>query len=439
MTAVAGRLEVAAGQGLLCRRGRSLLYTPEASERAEPLIAAFKDPAQSDPGEAVAGAMVTAEFGLADFVVVDWRQRVHIMVFGDLALATDHPALPLLTGAGSSTWVEHSLRGAQGEVTIEVDAAEAATDSDLRDGEVPAGGFRLGLIVDVESSMGPADTIPAQLQARVTAPSPAPPAPSTGLASEPDAPLLPDPVPPPTFTAGIETLPAPDAVPGVATVPAASSQTPVEEPDDEWAKLLAGPEAAGTFADNTPPLDQTPTPSLIPPSDLALADDGTETQFDDRYPPRGDSDGDDSPDLIATAYCQAGHANGPDIVLCRLCSAPIVGDAVPVHHPELGVLILSDGQRVPLTKTTVFGRNPSVTDPGSEQVIQLDGEKVSRNHGAIVVDGWSVLVEDLGSRNGTRIVIDGYAPSLVEPGHRVPIEIGTTVFFGAEAVRYEAG
>ena len=53
---------------------------------------------------------------------------------------TDHPALPMLSGAGSGSWVERRLGAFDGAVTVSV-GGPAEEHSDLVLGRVRAGGF----------------------------------------------------------------------------------------------------------------------------------------------------------------------------------------------------------------------------------------------------------------------------------------------------------
>ena len=66
------------------------------------------------------------------------------MAFGEVDIETDQPTMPMLSGAGSRTWVEHTMAQPTA-ATVEVNAQEVDASSDLEVGTVPAGGFRLEL------------------------------------------------------------------------------------------------------------------------------------------------------------------------------------------------------------------------------------------------------------------------------------------------------
>jgi hypothetical protein len=137
-------LRLAPGTGLVVRRPTALLYsaTPDPV-----LIEAFV--AAPDGGElqALASATVGAGFSVGPFVGLSWGGLVRVMAFGDVAVETDQPSLPMLSGAGSRTWVEHTVPVTGGAV-VEVRGADTDAATDLVAGTVLAGGFRLELDVD---------------------------------------------------------------------------------------------------------------------------------------------------------------------------------------------------------------------------------------------------------------------------------------------------
>ena len=55
------------------------------------------------------------------------------MVFGDVAVETDQPSLPMLSGAGSRTWVEHTLP-LTGAASLAVAGGDADASTDLAAG-----------------------------------------------------------------------------------------------------------------------------------------------------------------------------------------------------------------------------------------------------------------------------------------------------------------
>jgi hypothetical protein len=96
--------------GTAARRGEALLFVPApVSARWQQLLDDFVD-ASSD-GDAIAAVhetLVDESFALDPFVIVSWGVG-RVFVFGDMELTSDMPALPMISGCGSTTWVEHGL------------------------------------------------------------------------------------------------------------------------------------------------------------------------------------------------------------------------------------------------------------------------------------------------------------------------------------------
>jgi pSer/pThr/pTyr-binding forkhead associated (FHA) protein len=69
----------------------------------------------------------------------------------------------------------------------------------------------------------------------------------------------------------------------------------------------------------------------------------------------------------------------------------------------------------------------------------VDAEStVSRVHAKVQLEGWQVLLTDLGSANGTRIRPPGAkAEQPLDPQVPVRLRYGTEVFVGARGLRYE--
>ena len=89
-------------------------------------------------------AVVEAGFDVPAFVALAWGTQLRAMAFGEIDIETDQPTMPMLSGAGSRTWVEHTMAQPTA-ATVEVNAEGVDASSDLEIGTVPAGGFRLEL------------------------------------------------------------------------------------------------------------------------------------------------------------------------------------------------------------------------------------------------------------------------------------------------------
>lgn len=108
-------------------------------------------------------------------------------------------------------------------------------------------------------------------------------------------------------------------------------------------------------------------------------------------------------------------------------------------------LILPDGRSEPLAGAVIVGRAPS---PSAFRTLRgarpltLTGveEDISRSHVAVAVEGDTVVVTDLHSRNGTLIVLPGKSPQKLRAGEPTTVVTGTVVDLGSGAtLTVEAG
>jgi hypothetical protein len=150
--------------------------------------------------------------------------------------------------------------------------------------------------------------------------------------------------------------------------------------------------------------------------------------------------------LVPALVCPEGHVCPPTGAACPRCGAPLPADPVPVLRPALGVLRTSLGDAITLDRGVLMGRNPRVESdaadgPERPHIVKLPGAggDISRNHLQVTLDGWHVLVTDLGSTNGTLVTPPGRDPQQLRPGEPTLIEPGTLVVL-AEGIdfRYEA-
>ncbi|MDN4614968.1 FHA domain-containing protein [Leifsonia sp. F6_8S_P_1B] len=117
-------------------------------------------------------------------------------------------------------------------------------------------------------------------------------------------------------------------------------------------------------------------------------------------------------------------------------STEAVAPPLPAR-PTFSVL-LSDGRREPLSAPVVVGRAPSVSAvpslPGARPVTLTSAEDdISRSHVAVSVEGDSVVVTDLHSRNGTLIVLPGKSPQKLRSGEPTTVVVGTLIDLGSGA------
>jgi hypothetical protein len=136
--------------------------------------------------------------------------------------------------------------------------------------------------------------------------------------------------------------------------------------------------------------------------------------------------------------CPSGHPNPPAATMCRICGIGL-GDADPVSMPRplLGRLLFSNGTEVQLDRPAIVGRLPKAERVSARELPQLvtvpsPDKDISRNHLEVRIDGWHVLVVDLGSTNGTVVTMPGQPPERLRAGEEQPIVPGTVVTIADE-------
>jgi hypothetical protein len=149
--------------------------------------------------------------------------------------------------------------------------------------------------------------------------------------------------------------------------------------------------------------------------------------------------------IVLGVYCKNGHFGDPSARSCVVCgvSRGRRGPAPqPGPRPPLGALVLDDNSALELNADCVVGREPTL-DPsvaaGEAHPLAIPDAAVSRVHARIHLDGWQVLLIDLGSVNGTRIRLPGKrSEQALEPNVPVPLQSGTRVLVGTQGFQYEA-
>ncbi|MEM9463977.1 MAG: FHA domain-containing protein [Actinomycetota bacterium] len=414
------------GDGLLLRAADLLLFIPEADASTDALTTAFATP---DPAAALAEALVASDFAAPAFALITWKADIELMVFGPIEVSTDQPAMPMLSGAGSQTWVEHRLRHNSEVVRIDVAPPDDET-TDLRDGTVPAGGFSVSITTGIvaepipQPEDAPAEAPPAAAVAE--APPAEEPVPEAPPVESPPAPPVsaPDAPPPPPDGAVVQSSPAP----GLDDLP------PPPVPDIDLDQL---PPPPVPFQPAPPPaVDELP-----PPAATDLVDLPPPTASD----PEATIIAGDSPDaqpLIEAKTCaNCSFFSPPFATVCRACGAALPPGDQGVHRvvrPSLGSLVFDDGTTIELDRSYEVGRQP---EPDSSDIhpVAITGAKVSRRHAKVIVRDWDVLIEDLGSRNGTTMLptgAEGEDPVLLSQGMPVAIEPGAIVHLGSSYFVY---
>src|SRR5690606_37963447 len=108
------------------------------------------------------------------------------------------------------------------------------------------------------------------------------------------------------------------------------------------------------------------------------------------------------PGQVHAVHCPAGHPNPPATDRCRGCGAAIVDPTVSiVPRPVVARLVFERGPVIDVDRTQIIGRGPVsptglVEEPNLVTVPNPDGD-LSREHTAVRLEGWDLIIEDLGS------------------------------------------
>lgn len=137
--------------------------------------------------------------------------------------------------------------------------------------------------------------------------------------------------------------------------------------------------------------------------------------------------------MVLALQCTAGHLSPSYAATCRVCGADLSDQSpIEVERPALGQLVLSNGSSVTLDKGVIFGRAPQsdIEDPARRpNEVRLIDPEISRMHASVMLDGWQVLLRDLGSQNGTILTLPGREPQQIRPQEDYILEPGSEVSF----------
>lgn len=220
----------------------------------------------------------------------------------------------------------------------------------------------------------------------------------------------------------------PTSTPAAAPTTEAAPPSPAAEPPaDDGGVISAVPWGGGAAAPGVPGgLPPLPTPDHGAAEPVPAAAAPEDAGADTGEIPSGP--------MVLAVRCSLGHHNAPHATRCRVC-----GQDLPTQTPEqtprpaLGLLRLSTGDVVTLDRGVLIGRAPRAAADASgaraPHLVRISSpdNEISRNHVEIVLDGWHVLVRDLGSTNGTTVALPGSSPVRVRPGDQQTIEPGTTI------------
>jgi hypothetical protein len=246
--------------------------------------------------------------------------------------------------------------------------------------------------------------------------------------------------------AGTESTGADVSIADVAPEPGPEIPSEQSGPANEWRPpFRVGPIAAPTELPTVAVPVALETPTAVPQAEEDTDHDGLTVVRSAVNAMRGMLPPAAPGPVVHAISCPAGHPNPPQAALCRICKEPLVyQEPVTVPRPNLGSLRFSTGQVVPLDRPVVAGRSPSVervSGADLPQLVQIDspGNDLSRSHAEVRLEGWHVLVVDLGSVNGTVVTLPGRAPERLRPGQPCPVVPGSVVTLANEVTfTYEA-
>jgi hypothetical protein len=156
-----------------------------------------------------------------------------------------------------------------------------------------------------------------------------------------------------------------------------------------------------------------------------------------------DSAESDSSQLVPGILCSRQHFNNPIARYCQVCGismAQATPNLVERPRPTLGFIVFDDGTTFALDRSYAIGRElPEVLDPDMTPLVIDDPEhSVSRRHAELRLDGWDVVVRDVGSSNGTRVWNPPASSwQRLQTGEPLTLRDGTYVAVGRRVFVYE--
>lgn len=429
-----------AGDGKLAHSGSAIIYSKEPNEDLFSL-------GQQQPSidfKAVATLVVSHEFNMAPFVVVDTEQR-KIFVFGDIVAKVDGVKLD---GSTTTTFIESAI-----EPNASVTCGHGAEISgQLNDGWARASGFSWGAgSVDAQAQVPrveKTETVSsAPVATAITQPEPVKEVIEPTVSDEqdveteivpvpPEVALLRDAQPDPIDQGGPIT--SQDQVEESRNEPLLSVMPqPLDEPVGRIDELdpLADPgislESIGApeaVTDNTSP------PVLPPPAETPSVEQMPALEPEPTAEPKLENPAAEqqSPqtELVPPPPSGVPLLQSPDGR-----SEPTIGLTPPVQS-DGHTLQLDDGQQIAVAAGVYVGRHPSKNGlPDGYRGVTVSGDQVSRVHWELIVDADGALVRDLGSSSGTEVELNGRRSDATEAGIR--ISSGTKILFADRSATYE--
>lgn len=145
---------------------------------------------------------------------------------------------------------------------------------------------------------------------------------------------------------------------------------------------------------------------------------------------------------VSGLVCATGHPNPPTRATCVVCAIPLTGAQPARTSRPQGMLRLPDGRRLPIDAQMIIGRSPRAERSDGRALptlVKIDraSSDVSRNHARIGVEGWNVVIEDLGSTNGTVILATDGTIRRLRGGETALLTAGVVVDLGGVRIHVE--
>jgi hypothetical protein len=386
--------------------------TPARPADPEALLAALHS---TDPIPAALDLLTAGGFSaMPAFALLEYRgQSAHYFVRGDVELEfTGQGGARTTSGSGITTWTEQLISGVSG-FTASASGATAGGALPLRDGAVWAARFECTATDAASSGAGrAAGHAQAQTQAAASAAgleSPAAPAgrPAARAAEET---LLPTAIDEETV---VTPLPAVAAAAATAAVP--EDSLPFPEGTTGYDHLFGVTVMKSVEAAAVRPHEEDEEPeaqaSVAPSSSADVGDHDGLTMMS------GD---------IAELRKRAQAAKG----------APSAAAPTKEHEREPQFRIeFPDGRSELLDRPVIVGRSPSankVSGADLPRLVTVGGSDpdISRSHVRFTVEGGTVVITDLHSRNGTLMSLPGRPPQKLREGEPTSALAGTVVDLG---------
>ena len=294
----------------------------------------------------------------------------------------------------------------------------------------------------------------APVVAEVPPPQPQVPPPAVPVPAPPPEPapqpVIPEPAQPQEV---VPPPPPPSPPPQPPPTPPQPTPTPVQPPPgtERWQAPEVAVELGGDQVTAPPAFEPEPFEAVLlgagPAGGVDLGVIQREPLSRARDIPPGQSSYVADAPIIQGVYCKNGHFDDPEALFCAVCGISMNQQTLvprPGTRPPLGVLLLDDGSVFQLDRDYIVGREPGLdatVASGRSRALRIadDSGIVSRVHAKVQLDGWRVLVQDLGSANGTRVRLPKQpADTMLQPHVPIVLATGSQVDLGGRGFRYES-